>query len=439
MASARYAKSGDVNIAYVTMGDGPVNLVWVPTWISQCEYLFEEPSVAAAFEQLGEFATVAVFDRRGSGLSDPIAGAPTLEEQVDDVLAVMDAVGFERAAISATLEGGPMGCLFAATHPDRCERLVLYSAFARAAWAQDYDWTLGPEERDQRTADLVEHWGEGRMAGAVAASRANDPVFMDWAARLERLAASPATAKRILDLIGQFDARHLLPSIRVPTLIMHRPDEGFLDVRHSRYLAENIPGSRYVELTGEDHLFSLGDVDALIGEIEEFLTGRRQEREPDRMLSTVLFTDICRSTERAAEMGDSAWRGLLGRHDDLVRRELARHRGREVKHTGDGFLATFDGPARGVRCASAISEGMKGLGIGVRAGVHTGELEIRDSDVGGLAVHIGARVMAKAGEHEVLASSTVKDLVVGSGLDFEDRGSHELRGVPGEWRLFAVA
>jgi class 3 adenylate cyclase len=277
------------------------------------------------------------------------------------------------------------------------------------------------------------------MAGGIAASRQNDPEFMEWARRLERLAASPTTAERILELIGQFDVRHVLPSIRVPTLVLHRPNDGLLDVRHSRYFAEHIPDARLVELEGTDHLFSMGDVDTLIGEIEEFLTGRRREREPDRMLATVMFTDICRSTELAAEMGDSAWRNLLTRHDELVRRELGRHRGREVKHTGDGFLATFDGPARGVRCASAISEGMKGLGIGVRAGVHTGELEVRDSDVGGLAVHIGARVMAQAQEHEVLASSTVKDLVVGSGLDFHDRGTHELRGVPGEWRLYAVA
>jgi class 3 adenylate cyclase len=332
-----------------------------------------------------------------------------------------------------------MGCLFAATHPDRCDHLVLYAAFARAQWAPDYDWTWTEEERAERHELILANWGQGLMAGPIAQNRQNDPAFMEWAGRLERLAASPATAARILDLIGQFDVRHVLPSIRVPTLVMHRPDDGFLDVRHSRYMAENIPGARLVEFEGvDDHLFSMGDPDALLGEIEEFLTGRRHEREPDRMLATVLFTDICRSTERAAEMGDSAWRTLLTRHDELVRRELARHRGREVKHTGDGFLATFDGPARGLRCAAAISEGVQSLGIGVRAGVHTGELEVRNGDVGGLAVHIGARVMAQAQEHEVLASGTVKDLVVGSGLDFRDRGTHELRGVPGEWRLFAV-
>jgi len=439
MHRARYAKSGDVNIAYVTVGEGPIDLVWVPTWISQCEYLFEEPGLANAFERLAEFARVIVFDRRGAGLSDPMVGAPTLEEQADDVLAVMDAVGAERAAVFATIEGGPMACLFAATHPDRCERLVLYSSFARSGWAPDYDFTWRRDEREARTAQLVEHWGEGWMASGIAPSRQADPDFMDWAARLERLAASPATAERILELIGELDVRHVLPSIRVPTLVMHKREDEFLDIRHSQYLAEHIPGARFVELEGSDNLFTVAGFDTFIGECEEFLTGRRSEREPDRMLATVLFTDICSSTERAAQLGDRDWRELLQRHDVLVRRELARHRGEEVKHTGDGFLATFDGPARGIRCASAISQGMRGLGIGVRAGLHTGEVEMRSGDVGGLAVHIGARVMALAGEHEVLASSTVKDLVVGSGIDFEDRGAHELRGVPGEWRLFAVA
>jgi class 3 adenylate cyclase len=436
---ARYAKSGDVNIAYVTVGDGPVDLVWVPTWISQCEYLFEEPSLAGAFERLAEFARVIIFDRRGSGLSDPIMGAPTLEEQMDDVLAVMDTVGSERAGVFATIEGGPMAMLFGATHPDRCSGLVLYSTFARAEWAPDYSWAWRREERKARMDELVGHWGEGLMASGVAASRAGDPDFMDWAARLERLAASPATAERILDLIGEFDVRHVLPSIRVPTLVMRRGADHFIDPGHARYLAETIPGARYVELEGSDNLFSSGDSHAFVGELEEFFTGERHEPEPDRLLATVLFTDICRSTERAAELGDRAWRELLERHDAIVRRAFARHRGREVKRTGDGFLATFDGPARGLRCAAAISAEVQGLGIGVRVGLHTGELEVMNGDVGGLAVHIAARVMARAGEHEVLASSTVKDLVVGSGIEFEDRGAHELRGVPGEWRLYAAA
>jgi len=352
---------------------------------------------------------------------------------------VMDAVGFEQAAVSATIEGGPMGALFAATRPDRCERLVLYSAFARSLWAPDYDWTWKPDEREERSRQMVAHWGDGLMAGAVAASRQSDPAFMDWAGRLERLAASPATAERILELIGQFDVRHVLPSIRVPTLVLHRPADGFLDVRHSRYLAEHIPDARLVELEGTDHLFSLGDVDTLIGEIEEFLTGHRREREPDRLLATVLFTDICHSTERAAALGDSAWKSLLSRHDELVRRELSRHRGREVKHTGDGFLATFDGPARGVRCAQAICERVRSLGIEVRAGIHTGEVELRGDDIGGIAVHIGQRVSSLAAAGEVLVSRTVRDLVIGSELEFTDRGEHDLRGVPGTWSVFALS
>ena len=320
MPRARYAKSGDVNIAYVTVGEGPIDLVWVPTWISQCEHLFEEPGLANAFERLAEFARVIVFDRRGAGLSDPMVGAPTLEEQADDVLAVMDAVGAKRAAVFATIEGGPMACLFAATHPDRCERLVLYSSFARSGWAPDYDFTWRRDEREARTAQLVEHWGEGLMASGIAPSRQADPDFMDWAARLERLAASPATAERILELIGELDVRHVLPSIRVPTLVMHKREDEFLDIRHSHYLAEHIPGARFVELEGSDNLFTVAGFDTFIGECEEFLTGRRSEREPDRMLATVPFTDICRSTERAAQLGDRDWRELLQRHDDLVTR-----------------------------------------------------------------------------------------------------------------------
>jgi class 3 adenylate cyclase len=389
-------------------------------------------------ERLTSFARVITFDRRGAGLSDPLLGAPTLEEQMDDVLAVMDAAGSERAAIAGTLEGGPMAALFAATYPERTTALVLYSTFARATWAPDYDWAWTSEERNVRVAELVAHWGEGLVAGSVAQSLAGDSDFLDWAGRLERLAASPATAKRIFDLMGEFDLRDVLPSIRVPTLVMHRRGDTVLMPEHSRYIASRIPGARLVELEGDDNMFSVGDSEAIFGEIEEFLTGTRVEREPDRMLATVLFTDIVDSTRRAAEMGDRSWRYLLERHDELFRRALDRHRGREVKRTGDGFLATFDGPARAIRCASSVSAAMGSLGLEVRAGLHTGELEVMDSDLGGLAVHIAARVLDRAGPAEVLVSSTVRDLVVGSGIGFADRGAHELRGVPGEWRLYAV-
>jgi class 3 adenylate cyclase len=287
--------------------------------------------------------------------------------------------------------------------------------------------------------EAVEHWGEGRVAAGVAPSQMADPDFMEWAGRLERLAASPSTIKRIFDLIGEFDVRDVLPSIRVPTLVLHRRADSFINIEHSRFLAERIPGARFVELDGGDNMYSLGDSEALLGEMEEFLTGERHRTEPDRMLATVLFTDICNSTEHAARMGDRGWRYMLERHDALFRRSLERHRGREVKHTGDGFLATFDGPARAIRCASDHAESVASLGLEVRAGLHTGELEVMDGDLGGLAVHIAARVMDRADPCEVLVSSTVKDLVVGSGIAFEERGSHELRGVPGEWRLFSVS
>jgi class 3 adenylate cyclase len=436
---ARYAKSGDLHIAYAVEGDGPIDLVWIPPWISQVEYLWAEPSLERVMARLTQFARVITFDRRGSGLSDPFFGAPTLEEQMDDVLAVMDAAGSESAAMCGTLEGGPMAALFAATHPDRTDALVLYATFARATWAPDYGWAWPAEERDRRMDELIARWGEGFVAAGVAPSKVADPGFMEWAGRLERLAASPSTIRRIIKLIGEFDVRGVLPSIRVPTLVMHRGGDSFIKVEHSRYIASKVPGARYVELEGDENMFSLGDWEALIGEIEEFLTGTRHETEPDRMLATVLFTDICDSTRRAAEMGDRGWRFLLERHDALFRQALERHRGREVKRTGDGFLATFDGPARAIRCAASIAEAMGSLGLQVRAGLHTGELEVMDGDLGGLAVHIASRVMSAAEPNEVLVSGTVKDLVVGSGIDFEDRGERELRGVPGEWRLYAVS
>jgi class 3 adenylate cyclase len=438
-SGTRYTLSGDLHIAYQVAGEAPLDLVYVPTWISQTEVLASEPTIHAFLERLAGFARLISFDRRGSGLSDAIVGAPTLEEQMDDVLAVMDAAGSERAALLASLDGGPMAIMFAATHPERVSHLILYAAFARSRWAPDYDWVPTDEERAQRVHRQVEQWGQGGTGAALAPSRGDDPEFIQWAGRIERYSASPGVIRGIMDVTGRTDVRDVLPSIRVPTLVMHRRDDGFLKVEHSRYLAEHIPGARYVELEGSDGLFSVGDSDGILGEIEEFLTGTRHEREPDRMLATVLFTDIVGSTERAAELGDRGWRELLERHDELVRRGLARQRGREVKNTGDGFLATFDGPARAIRAAASIAAGVRAMGIEVRAGLHTGECEVRGDDLGGMAVHIGARVMASADPGEVLVSSTVKDLVVGSGIAFEDRGEHELRGVPGEWRLFAVA
>jgi class 3 adenylate cyclase len=435
---ARYAKSGDVNIAYLVSGEADLDLVWIPPWISQVEYLWAEDSLGRVLDRLGTFARVITFDRRGSGLSDPLSGAPTLEEQMDDVIAVMDAAGSKRAAIAGTLEGGPMAALFAATHPDRVSHLVLYATFARVTRAPGYEWTWTAEERQAHMDEAVERWGEGLVASGVAPSQQVSPDFMEWAGRLERLAASPATIKRIFDLIGEIDVRDILPSIRVPTLVMHRNQDSFIDVRHSEYIAGRIPDAKFVLLEGGDNMFSIGDSESLLGEIEEFLTGERHRVEHDRMLATVLFTDICGSTERAAQLGDRSWRYMLERHDALFRRALERHRGREVKRTGDGFLATFDGPARAIRCAEDLTDSVNSIGIQVRAGLHTGELEVMDGDLGGLAVHIAARVMDRAQPNEVLVSSTVKDLVVGSGIEFQERGSHELRGVPGEWTLFSV-
>ena len=436
---ARYAQSGDVNIAYLVQGDGDLDIVWIPPWISQVEYLWAEESLGRVMDRLTTFSRVITFDRRGSGLSDPLSGAPTLEEQMDDVIAVMDAACSERAAVAGTLEGGPMAALFAATHPDRVSHLVLYSTFARATWAPGYEWAWTAEERQFHMDQAVEHWGEGLVAGGVAPSLAGDADFMEWAGRLERLAASPATIRRIFDLIGEIDVRDILPSIRVPTLVMHRRQDTFIELEHSRYMAERIPDAQLVLLDGGDNMFSIGDSEGLLGEIEEFLTGERHQAEADRMLATLLFTDICGSTERAAQLGDRSWRYMLERHDALFRRALDRHRGREVKHTGDGFLATFDGPARAIRCAADLTDSVGSIGIQIRAGLHTGELEVMDGDLSGLAVHIAARVMDQAGPSEVLVSSTVKDLVVGSGIEFEARGEHELRGVPGEWRLFSVS
>jgi len=434
----RYTRSGDLHIAYSVAGDADDDIVYVPSWVGQIEVLSEEPTIAAFLGRLCEFARMISFDRRGAGLSDPWRGVPTLEDQMDDVLAVMDAAGSEKATLMASLEGGPLAMLFAATHPDRVSGLILYATFARSRWAPDYDWPPTDEERRLRVEGAIEQWGTGVVAAGLAPSRTGDPAFLEWAGKMERYSAPPGVIRQIMEAMGETDVRPVLPTINVPTLVMHRSGDPFLMVEHGRYLGEHIPGARYVELEGTDSLFSVGAGDAIVGEIEEFVTGMRHEREPDRVLATVLFTDIVRSTERAAELGDRGWREVLERHDRLVRRELARHRGRAVKSTGDGVLATFDGPARAIRAAASIGEGAEGLGIQIRAGLHTGECEVMGDDVGGLAVHIGARVMSTATAGEVLVSSTVKDLVVGSGIDFEERGSHELRGVPGEWRLFAA-
>ena len=434
-----YARSGDVNVAYrvVDGADSDLSLVWVPNWLSNVDYFYEEPTFVRFFDRLAAFSRLILFDRRGCGLSDPVMGAPTLEERMDDIRAVMDATGTERAALWGFSEGAPMAALFAATYPDRVSALVLYGAFARSLPAPDYPYA--PAADGARWARAIRDWGTGANLELFAPSAADDARFRAWWARFERGANSPGAALEILRLNAQIDVRDVLPAIRVPTLVLHRGDDVTVNVECARHLAATIPGARLVELEGADHVPMVGDQEAILEETEEFLTGARPRREPDRVLATVLFTDIVGSTELAAQLGDRRWREVLAEHDALVRRELERHRGREVKTVGDGFLATFDGPARAINCAVAIARAASGAGLTIRAGLHTGEAEVIGADLGGIAVHIAARVVALAEPGEVLASSTVRDLVVGSGIEFADRGSHTLRGVPGEWRLFAVA
>jgi len=436
----RYAKSGDVSIAYQVIGDGPFDLVHVPMFVSNLELQWEDPAERRYFEHLASFCRLIMFDKRGTGLSDRVAVA-TLEQRMDDLRAVMDDAGSQRAAVFGSSEGGALSILFTATYPERVSALVLYGAYARITWAPDYADGI-PEEMWIHGARLIEeNWGRGQEGGLplhlLAPDLADDPAWRKAHGRWERLSATPAAAAALQQMIVEIDVRHLLSAIRVPTLVVYRT----ADLGHaagSRYLAANIPGAKVVELPGNTYFPYLGDQDAILDEVEEFLTGVRPVPAPDRALVTVVFTDIVSSTERAAALGDDAWTRKLDRHDALVAREVERHRGRKINTTGDGMLATFDGPGRAVRCAQAIREAVRPLGIEVRAGLHTGEIELRGADIGGIAVHIGQRVSALAGPGEVLVSSTVKDLVAGSGITFADRGSHVLKGVPDEWRVFAV-
>jgi pimeloyl-ACP methyl ester carboxylesterase/class 3 adenylate cyclase len=433
----RYARSGEINIAYQVVGDGPLDLVFVPGFISHLDLQWADPRIARFLDKLASFSRLILFDKRGTGLSDPVAAPAPLEDRMDDVRAVMDAAGSERAALFGLSEGGPMSILFAATYPERTRALVLCGTFATA--------TLDPDDNPggqrwvdayQRVRALVEHWGEGRTL-AVFAPSADSERDRIGRGIFERSAATPQMTRTLIDMVVETDVRDLLPSIRVPTLVLHREEE-FVPVECARHLAEHIPGARLVVLPGADHIPFYGDADGYAEEIEEFLTGARHAPASDRILTTVMFTDIVGSTERAAALGDARWRELLGRHDELMRAELERHRGREVKTMGDGVLATFDGPARGIRCARAIADQVRSLDMELRAGLHTGECELIGDDIGGMAVNIGARIGAFAGADEVIVSSTVKDLVVGSGISFSDRGARELKGVPGEWHLFAV-
>jgi pimeloyl-ACP methyl ester carboxylesterase len=433
-----YADSDGVSVAYQVHGNGPVDLVLVPGFVSQVELLWEEPEVARFLRRLTAFSRLLVFDKRGQGLSDRPGPPPTLEESMDDLKAVIDAAGFERPALLGISEGGPMSTLYAATHPDRVSGLILFGTFARMLEAPDFPPGT-TEEALNRWGEVVQRdWGKAVALNVWAPSRVGDREFERWWARLLRQGTSPAGAIALMDLYREMDVRSILPAIDVPTLVMHRAGDRMVSAAQGRYLAEAIPGARYVELAGEDHLPFAGELDPILEEVEEFLLGSRGAAESERALATILFTDIVGSTEKAAELGDRGWRALLARHDAAVRRQLSLHRGREVKTMGDGFLATFDGPARAIRCARAVQDEVAGLGIEVRAGIHTGEVELIGDDVGGMAVNIGARIGAIADPGEVLVSSTVRELVVGSGLEFVDRGTQTLKGAPGEWRLFAI-
>jgi pimeloyl-ACP methyl ester carboxylesterase len=431
----RYALSGDVAIAYQVVGDGPVELVVVPGAISNIDLEWDEPRMAAYNRKLASFSRLILFDKRGTGLSDQVLGVPTLEERMDDVRAVMDAAGSERAVLMGTSEGAAMAALFAATYPERTAALVLYGGYP----------SLELKSRDRFEAMLAElpsSWGTQAAADddlrRYAPSVAHEPALRAWWPRYIRACASPGAMVALLRMNVEIDVTHVLPAIRVPTVVLHRVSDRVVGVERGREMAQLIPNARFVELSGADHYAWFEHSDAIVAEVERVVSSVAGEAALDRVLATVLFTDIVGATERAGALGDRAWRELLERHHAIVRNALARFRGVEVDTAGDGFFARFDGPARAIRCATAIRDGLQELGLDVRAGLHTGECEVMGEKVGGIAVHIGARVASQAGPGEVLVSSTVRDLVAGSGIAFEERGTTTLKGLPEQWTLYAV-
>ena len=426
----RYAKNGDINIAYQVFGEGNVDVVAVPGFISHIENYWDEPNLARWLRKFGSFSRVILFDKQGTGLSDRSSKAPNMDERMDDVSAVMDAVGIERAAIFGFSEGGALATLFAASHPEKSQALILYGASAQ--------FTQAGSEGFFQYVDTA--WGSGESLPWFAPTMADDPAFKEWWGKFERLGASPGAAKKIVQLCSQIDITDILPSVNVPTLVIHRKDDVQVNVEGGRRLAEGIPNAKYVELPGLDHMPMVGENSyRILDEIAQFLTGEWRPIETETVLATVLFTDIAESTKRAADLGNQRWKDLLENHHNRVRGELSHYRGKEIDTAGDGFFATFDRPARGIWCACAIQESVSSLGIKLRTGLHTGECELMGDKVSGLAVNIGSRVMDKSEPGEILVSSTVKDLVAGSDLQFNDRGKHTLKGIPGEWRLFQVA
>jgi class 3 adenylate cyclase len=429
MPNTRYAQSGDVNIAFQVMGDGPVDIILVPGIVSHVEFLHEFPEYTAFLRRLATFARVVAFDKRGQGLSDAISGAPSLEQRVDDVRAIMDEIGSQRAVLLGLSEGSAMSAFFAAANPERVSKLILFSGYAKASLTEE---TL---------SRLLKAWGTGTVMARAAETLSADPDVIKLLAKFERLSASPGAAKAYMSLSRLIDVTSILPSVRVPTLVLHRSTDAMVAVEGGRELAALIPGARYIEYPGGDHVPFTGDAETVLGDIQEFVTGERESSAADleRILATVMFTDIVDSTRSAAEMGDQQWRRLLDSHDRIAKQSVEKHRGNLIKTTGDGILATFDGPGRAVRCALALESAGKQIGLPLRAGLHTGEIELRGRDVGGIAVHAAARVMAHCAPGEVLVSRVVTDLVAGAGLKFAERGSHELKGLPGRWDLFAAS
>jgi class 3 adenylate cyclase/pimeloyl-ACP methyl ester carboxylesterase len=438
LAETKYAKSGDLHIAYQVMGSGPVDLVLIPGWIFPIEVFQDEPHAARGNERFASFSRLITLDKRGTGQSDRVPNIPTLEERMDDVRAVMDDAGSDRAVLFGNYDGSAMCALFAATYPERTAALILYGSVARWMCDADTPWGWTEEVLESVLESIETMWGKGELVGMLAPSMVGDPAFKQWLARSERVGASPGAAKAFVRMNAEIDVRNVLPTISVPTLVLQRTGTAMLPVEAGRYVAARIPKAKYVEFPGDDILPFIGDSASIADEIEEFVTGTRPQPPTDRILATVLFTDLVGSTEKANVLGDRQWRELLDRHDAIVEAQINRFRGRLIKSTGDGILATFDGPARAINCACAIRDGVRSLSIEIRSGLHTGEIEIRGEDVGGIAVNMGARVSALAAPGEVLVSRTVVDLVAGSGIEFVDQGDHNLKGVPGPCRLFAV-
>jgi len=436
----QYARIESAAVAYHVVGEGPLDLVFLPEWVNNLEMQWQDPRLARFPTRLASFSRVVMLNMRGIGLSDPLPhdDSPTIEHWMDDITAVLDVLGSTRAALLGTGIGGSLALVFAATYPERVAALVLVNATARSSAAPDYPFGIDAAWREHTQEQMARSWGRTPILELLAPEMAGDARFREWYSRFERYGASPGMALEVLRMIHDLDVRHVLPAIQCPVLVVHRSGDPMVQVEHGRYLGEHLPGARYVELPGEGHAYWSGDQDRIIDEIQEFLTGAPAVAATDRVLATILFTDIVGSTDLAARLGDVRWAELLDEHRVLVRRELDRFRGREVDTVGDGFVATFDGPARAIRCAAAIRDALRPMGLQIRAALHTGEIELRAEGIAGIAVHIGARVEAQAEPGEILVSRTVVDLVAGSGIGFVERGSHQLKGVPGRWKLFGV-